>query len=74
MDYSDIFTRPIEEITDDEIIQRARELREKGRYPVIVKTPVDKKPKAKKKTKAEEQLEGLFNQAQKLAEAKKQDG
>ena len=49
MDYSDIFTRPIEEITDDEIIQRARELREKGRYPVIVKTPVDKKPKAKKK-------------------------
>lgn len=73
MNYDEIFNKPIEEMTDEEIISRAKQLRGQHKLPNMEGRAVatTKKKSTKTPTKAQTNMDDFF--AQTMAKMKKDD-
>jgi len=63
MQYSDLFPKPITECSDEEIIARVTELREKNSLPkfsALAKEKKEKAPTVKKLSKAEQMMQAAL--------------
>ena len=59
VNFEELFGKPIEEVTDEELLEKAQELRTRRKYPSVDKA------KGKKADKVEDLISGIIVQAEK---------